>query len=140
MAGRPIGPTDTRQGWIPAFRRAQVKLFGEMTATRCGSPRQLGLAVGNAAERELFFSEGSTNVYENKGPMRRDEDGSRNIFENKGTYPRLAGIYVKTRKLVMPWKLRCRPIRQNVMAGLRLVLPGLSPVRRYRRRSATIVT
>jgi len=69
VAGRPVGRTDTRQGWTPAFRRAQVELFGEMAAGRYGSPRQLGLAVPNAAERELFFYEGCANVYENKGPV-----------------------------------------------------------------------
>ena len=42
---------------------------GKWGSTRHAGLRELGLAVPNAAKRELFFCEGSTNVYENKGPV-----------------------------------------------------------------------
>ncbi len=65
------------------------------------------LSTGDrAAKREFFFLHGRCeNVYENKGPLWKNRRLSRNVYENKGSYSLKAGMYMKTRKLIIPRRL-----------------------------------
>ena len=133
MSGTLVG----RASVIPA--ELVLRAGGGRESTCQAGPRELGLALPNTAERELFFYEGSANVYENKrGRSERGNDAGMSL--EKSELSVLVGIYLKTSQLAIRQQVEFRPARQKVMAWPRPVLSGLSAVRRYRRRSATMVT
>jgi hypothetical protein len=49
----------------------------------------------------LFLREQRGNVYENKGPAWKEWAESGNVYENKGSYVFKAGMYLKTRQLML---------------------------------------
>ena len=57
---------------------------------------------GRTAKKEFFFlREQCGNAYENKGPLWKGWAGSGNVYENKGSYVFEAGMYMKTRQLML---------------------------------------
>jgi hypothetical protein len=52
---------------------------------------------GEARNNSSKMNERRTNVYENKGPLRRTSGQSRNVVENKSTYRSHPGMLLKAK-------------------------------------------
>jgi hypothetical protein len=73
-------------------------------ADTCKLSRRGGSAALQGPNREkriLFLREQCGNVYENKGPAWKEWAESGNVYENKGSYVFKAGMYLKTRQLML---------------------------------------